>query len=195
VSEATTWLVRAQETNIKASLSYVRVLNFALLLRLFCFSYIIMPFTPVLSDADAKRAQLMAELAAKKKAHEEEDAAALKALEEQIAKDAAAAKKKEHDEALASLRAEKRKAVLREEGIEVLDVSCYVVDVARANYFRRYTIPPVISVRRLGPRCFVSGERTVTVVCGARIPGKGVISRRRRAGRSRERPMRSLRRC
>src|SRR5271168_2390695 len=160
----------------------------------FASSYIMMPFTPVLTDADATRAQLMAELAAKKKAREEEDAAALKALEEQIAKDAAA-KKKEHDEALASLRAEKRKAVLREEGIEVLDVSCYVVAVARANYFRRFTIRLATSVRRLAQRCFVSGERTVTAVCGARIPGKDAISRRRRAGRSRERPMRSLRRC
>src|SRR5271168_2408469 len=141
----------------------------------FASSYIMMPFTPVPTDADAKRAQLLAELAAKKKAHEEEDAAALKALEEQIAKDAAAAKKKEHDEALASLRTEKRKAVLREEGIEVLDVSWYVVHFARAKYLRRYTIPLAISVRRLGPRCFVSGERTVTVVGGARIPGKGVI--------------------
>ena len=161
----------------------------------FAASYIIMPFTPVLTDADTKRAQLLAELAAKKKAREEEDAAALTALEEQIAKDAAAAKKKEHDEALASLRAEKRKAVLREEGIEVLDVSCYVVAVARANFFRRFTIPLATSVRRLAPRCFVFGERTVTVVCGARIPSKGAISRRRRAGRSRERPMRSPRRC
>ena len=161
----------------------------------FASSYIMMPFIPVLTDADAKRAQLMAELAAKKQAREEEDAAALKALEEQIAKEAAAAKKKEHDEALAALRAEKRKAVLREEGIEVLDVSCYVVAVARANYFRRFTIRLATSVRRLARRCFVSGERTVTAVCGARIPGKDAISRRRRAGRSRERPMRSLRRC
>ena len=126
MSAATTWLVRAQETNIKARLSFVWDLNFALLLRFLCFSYIIMPFTPVLTDADAKRAQLLAELAAKKKAREEEDAAALKALEEQIAKDAAAAKKKEHDEVLASLRTEKWKAALREEGIEVLDVSWYV---------------------------------------------------------------------
>jgi len=57
----------------------------------FAASYIIMPFTPVLTDADTKRAQLLAELAAKKKAREEEDAAALTALEEQIAKDDAAA--------------------------------------------------------------------------------------------------------
>src|SRR5271154_4222677 len=60
----------------------------------FASSYIMMPFVPVLTDADAKRAQLVAELAAKKQAREEEDAAALKALEEQIAKEAAAAKKK-----------------------------------------------------------------------------------------------------
>ena len=82
-----------------------------------------MPFTPALTDADAKRAQLLAELAARKKAREEEDAAALKALEDQIASEAAAAKKKEHEEALALMRAGKRKAALREEGIEVLDVS------------------------------------------------------------------------
>src|SRR5271154_6416326 len=161
----------------------------------FASSYIMMPFTPVLTDADAKRAQLLAELAAKKKAREEEDAAALKALEEQIAKDAATAKKKEHDEALASLHAEKRKAALREEGIEVLDVSWYVVDFMRANYFRRSTILPAINARRPRPRSFASGERMVTVVCGARTPSKGVISRRRRAGRTRERPMRSPRRC
>jgi hypothetical protein len=161
----------------------------------FASSYIMMPFVPVLTDADAKRAQLVAELAAKKQAREEEDAAALKALEEQIAKEAAAAKKKEHDEALAAFRAEKRKAVLREEGIEVLDVSCYGIAVARANYFRRFTIRLATSVPRLARRCFVSGERTVTAVCAVRILGKGATSRRRRAGRSRERPMRSLRRC
>src|SRR5277367_2209732 len=48
----------------------------------FASSYLMMPFVPVLTDADAKRAQLVAELSAKKQAREEEDAAALKALEE-----------------------------------------------------------------------------------------------------------------
>src|SRR5277367_4880549 len=94
----------------------------------FAYPSTIMPFTPAPLNADAKRAHLLAELAAKKKAREEEDAAALKALEDQIAKDAAAAAKKEHDEALALLRAEKRKATLRDEGIEVLNVSWYVVN-------------------------------------------------------------------
>ena len=89
----------------------------------FAYPSTIMPFTPAPLNADAMRAHLLAELAAKKKAHEEEDAAALKALEDQIAKDAAAARMREHKEALALLRAEKRKAALREDGIEVLEVS------------------------------------------------------------------------
>ena len=82
-----------------------------------------MPFTPVVSNAEAMRAKLQAELAAKKKAHEEEDAAALMALEEQITKDAAAARLREHQEAIALVRAEKRKAALKDDGIEMLDVS------------------------------------------------------------------------
>jgi hypothetical protein len=84
-----------------------------------------MPNTPGLSNAEAKRAQLMAELAAKKKAREEEDAAALKALEDQIAKEAAAAaaaRMKEHEEAMALVRAEKRKMTMKDDGVEVVEV-------------------------------------------------------------------------
>jgi N-dimethylarginine dimethylaminohydrolase len=85
-----------------------------------------MPNTPGLSNAEAKRAQLLAELAAKKKAREEEDAAALKALEEQIAKEAAAAaaaaRMREHEEAMALVRAEKRKMTMKDDGVEVVEV-------------------------------------------------------------------------
>ena len=85
-----------------------------------------MPFTPVVSNAEAMRAKLQAELAAKKKAREEEDAAALMALEEQIAKDAAVARLREHQEAIALVRAEKRKAAFKDDGIEMLDVSFFI---------------------------------------------------------------------
>ena len=66
-----------------------------------------MPFTPAPTDAESKQARLLADLAAKKKAREAEDAAALKELEDQIAKEAADARMKEHEEAVALMRAEK----------------------------------------------------------------------------------------
>jgi hypothetical protein len=110
--------------NIKSVCFSVRVpifrYNFA------AFPFTTMPNTPGLSNAEAKRAQLLAELAAKKKAREEEDAAALKALEEQIAKEAAAAaaaaRMKEHEEAMALARAEKCKVTMRDDGLELVEV-------------------------------------------------------------------------
>jgi hypothetical protein len=88
-----------------------------------------MPNTPGVSNAEAMRAKLLAEQAAKAKAREMEDAAALKALEEQIAKEAAAAELRAQQEAMALVRAEKRKA--QEDAVEVVEVSgsSFAIDV------------------------------------------------------------------
>jgi hypothetical protein len=128
------------------------------------------------------RAKLRAEQAAKAKAREAEDAAALRALEDQLAKEAAAARLREHEEAMALVRAEKRKATMVDDGVEVVEVRLLYFSLAiRANKFiRSCSIRRVIGVRERRNRCPVSGGRTGRVAFGARIQNWGAATRRRR---------------
>jgi hypothetical protein len=138
-----------------------------------------MPNPPGLTTAEALRAKLLAELAAKKKAREEEDAAALKALEEHIAKEAAAAaaaRMREHEEAMALVRAEKRKVTMRDDGVELVEVRlCFFSLLIFADcIFRNFMIRRARSARERGPRWLAYGERMGTAACGAKMGSRDV---------------------